>query len=126
MTPEEHAAPDTPLTIAGWSPNRIALWLMASALAFLAYAPAYLGAFRPPPLFVTDFIQEWLSAKNYQSGRPVYSPQREVVGLYLPVDPARAQGMLPWNAHPPGSVLVSLPFAHLEYENAQLLWNLLT
>ncbi len=33
---------------------------------------------------------------------------------------------LPWNAHPPTSVLVTLPFALLDYPEAGTLWNILS
>ena len=109
-----------------WPWPRLALWVVLFLLALLIYARAYVGAFRPPDGFVTDFIQEWLSAKNHFAGEPIYAPQRASIVKYVPADPARAAGMLPWNAHPPASVLVALPFGLLDYTAAQLAWNLLS
>jgi hypothetical protein len=74
-----------------------------------------------------DFLQDWTSARNVLEGRPVYLPLSISVPLYYP----RADGnspplpTLPWNAHPPSSVVATLPFALLGYLNAMTLWNVL-
>ena len=74
-----------------------------------------------------DFAQEWLSARNYFSGISIYTNQLETLPLHLGqhYHPSR-DIVLEWNAHPPASVLVSLPLAALNYSSALLLWNLLS
>ncbi len=74
-----------------------------------------------------DFAQEWLSARNYFSGIGIYTNQLETLPLHLgqQYHPSR-DIVLEWNAHPPASVLVSLPLAALNYPSALLLWNLLS
>jgi len=88
--------------------------------------PRFVAAVRPPPDAFTDFSQEWLSARNYRAGLPVYANQTE--SLYRHTDLLRApgEGILPWNAHPPASILLALPFARLDYADAHLAWNLAT
>ncbi len=75
----------------------------------------------PWPYLLHDFCQEWISAKNYFGGRPIYLPLSESLPLYfdgvydLPIE---------YNAHPPVSVLAALPFAAFGYRVAFVLWNL--
>lgn len=91
----------------------------------VAYGPQFVSLFRPPPDKFPDFVQEWLSARNFWTGQPVYRPQSEAIREHTgrPID-MTAQ---PWNAHPPGAVLVALPFGlFLDYRSAHLAWNLTT
>jgi hypothetical protein len=75
----------------------------------------------PSPGHLRDFCQEWVSAKNYFDGRPVYLSLNESLPLYfdgvyeLPIE---------YNAHPPVSVLAALPLAAFDYRTAFVLWNL--
>jgi hypothetical protein len=75
-----------------------------------------------------DFSQEWLSGRNFRAGRPVYSPQGEALfthtGYRSERDRGEAGWMVPWNAHPPVSILIALPFTRLPYEDAHFAWNL--
>jgi hypothetical protein len=103
------------------------MWAAAAALSLLYFGPALVGVLRPAPDEYSDFVQEWLSARSYRSGDPVYLPQRDAMLLHTGRDvPAFASG-LPWNAHPPVAVLVALPFGAVpDYRAAHLAWNLLT
>ncbi len=109
-----------------WNPLRIALWGLA-ALAISAWlGPKFIDAFRPPSGIYVDFVQEWLSARNYTAGMPVYSNQTEALWRHTGDKPLHAEDMLPWNAHPPASVVLTLPFGRWSYEDAQYYWNLVS
>jgi Glycosyltransferase family 87 len=71
----------------------------------------------------TDFVQEWTSARNYWTGRPIYLPLSESFPAYFG---PKAGTDLKVNAHPPVAVLVALPFGLIEYRSAWLTWNLLS
>ncbi|MBO0697811.1 MAG: DUF2029 domain-containing protein, partial [Zavarzinella sp.] len=72
---------------------------------------------------IPDFVQEWYSARLWWEGRPPYSSMRGARDL-LPLPPGDAGWALEWNAHPPGAVLVALPFGRLEFAAALAVWNL--
>jgi hypothetical protein len=57
--------------------------------------------------------------------RPVYGDFRLAVQREMNFPPEIAGHMLPYNAHPPVSVVLTLPFGQLSYPNAILVWNLL-
>ena len=101
--------------------------LALSGLVLLAgldfFGPVYLRVFRPPADKTADFIQEWLSVRNYYSGHPIYESQSVSGPRHMPTFPAPH---LQYNAHPPGSVLLALPFAGLSYHDAHFAWNLVT
>ena len=107
-----------------WRWSRTLAWLLALLISLLLFGPHMIAAFRPPPGTGTDFLQEWLSARDYWSHNPVYSPLAEALRRQTgqPAPP----GFLPWNAHPPVAVLLTLPFGWLDYPVAHQLWNLLT
>lgn len=105
------------LTVAG-------LFLLAGLVLF---GPVYLKFVRPPDGLMADFVQEWLSARNFFAGHPIYEPQSESAARHLPAHTRPGEAFfLPYNAHPPGSVLVALPFAGLDYPDAHFAWNLAT
>ncbi len=107
-----------------WSEGRIIFWFVLFALVLVIFGPPYLGAFRPPDGTVGDFHQEWLSARNFAEGGPVYADQRELASRFLDAPPERAAKMLPWNAHPPVAAMLALPLGRFPYPQAQLVWNL--
>jgi hypothetical protein len=107
-------------------------WLLGPCLTVIVaciMAPTYFAALKPPSDVVVDFFQEWASARNYRNGLPLYTNHRITIPLYLSTG-AKAiapQGMaVDVNAHPPTSVLLVLPFAFLRYQDAVLVWNLLS
>ena len=107
-----------------WSTTRIVAWSCALIVSGLLFGSQFLSSFRPPAGTASDFLQEWLSAKDYWSGRSIYSPLDE--SLFLHTNGKADRPLLAWNAHPPVSVLLTLPFGKLDYAGAHLLWNLMT
>src|SRR6516225_8017549 len=105
------------------------LWFVLAILASLWQGPTFLKHFWPQPNEIQDFAQEWASARNYFTGRPIYANQEETFRDYLgfkrpdATDP-QARFFLKRNAHPPPAVLLALPLGLLPYPPAFLLWNL--
>ncbi|MFO0797791.1 MAG: glycosyltransferase family 87 protein [Gemmataceae bacterium] len=108
------------------SPRRTVLWVVAAALAALLYGPAYLAVVRPPPGFVGDFVQDWLSARDHDAGLPVYGDLRAALFRHTGLIPDPRDEFLAVNAHPPASVLLVLPLAPLGPAEAHFVWNLVT
>jgi hypothetical protein len=109
-----------------WAVHWIALWAIFFLLVAVVLGPGFVRTFRPPEGVLFDFVQDWLSAKNYFAGDPVYADQPASLLKHTGLRPHRSEDMLPFNAHPPGTVLLALPFAFLDYANAHLAWNLIT
>ena len=116
------SSPDRPY----WTPLRVALWGLAAALVGVWAGPRFVAAFRPPDAALLDFTQEWLSAKNYRAGTPVYADQAETYPRHTGRPPNPPEALLRWNAHPPASVVLALPFGGLSYADAHAAWNLAT
>jgi hypothetical protein len=93
-------------------------------LATVVFAALTGDAFRPDPRFVGDFTQDWLSSRDVIEGRPAYGPLAESLRRHFDAEPP--EDFLPWNAHPPGSVLLALPLARLEHATAFFVWNAVT
>ena len=112
---------------------RLVLSLVLAVLTLCWQGPAFRLAFEPdffPPgfgFFLPDFYQEWGSARNRFEGLRVYTPHEITVERYfgLQVD-TRDPYFIKENAHPPPSVLLGLPFAFLDFQDALVLWNLLS
>ena len=68
-----------------------------------------------------DFVQDWSSARNYFQARPIYSDLAETLPEYLG---QRGPLYFQVNAHPPASVLVTLPLGKLPFTSAFLVWQL--
>jgi len=101
--------------------------LCALALVVLAgFGPRFAAVFRPPDGWYLDFCQEWLSARNYLDGTPVYADQAEALARHTGRRVGDGQFILPWNAHPPAAVVLTLPFGKLSYRDAHFAWNLVT
>lgn len=99
-----------------------ALWAILCLCGCAFIGPLFLDAMRPAPDRVNDFYQDWGSARNHQIGLPVYSHHAVSIPrhLQIPFDPAAG---VDYNAHPPTTVLLTLPFAFLDYRDAVLAWN---
>lgn len=106
--------------------------LSAAARAFwlLIGGPlCFLGGLRlvwrllPPYRHLSDFTQEWTSARNFFTGHPIYWSMSESIPVHFG-KPYRV--LLEYNAHPPAAVLLTLPLAPLDYGAAYLVWNLLS
>src|ERR1035437_2812858 len=78
---------------------------------------------RPSPESTHDFFQDHSSARNLLSGRPIYSPMDQAFYEYTGHRLARWGH---YNAHPPTSVLLALPFGRMSYVPAAVAWNLLS
>jgi alpha-1,2-mannosyltransferase len=77
---------------------------------------------RPSAGRFNDFYQDWGSAKNYLDGLPVYTHHATSIKRHLGL-PSNPNPGIEYNAHPPTSVLLTLPLAQLDYPNAVLAWN---
>jgi len=118
---------------APWPRRRILLWWSLLTLACWYQEPSFPRALRPEfadtggGVFLPDFFQDWASARNYREGIPVYAHQEVTVERYLgqrwkPKD----HGFPEINAHPPTSVLLVVPFAFLDFQDAFCAWNVLS
>lgn len=86
-----------------------ALWIMSLVSA----------AYQSSRIF--DFAQEWTSARNYLTGLPVYLDYGRSLEIHLG---GTASPAFAYNAHPPGAVVLALPFGWLEYRSAYLAWTI--
>jgi hypothetical protein len=80
---------------------------------------------RPEPDRVNDFFQDWGSARNLLVGLPIYTHHAISIPRHLHV-PFNSVTSVEYNAHPPTSVLLAIPFVHLNYPDAVLAWNTLS
>lgn len=108
---------------APWPWWQVLLWAGLMALAAAWQGPALVQSLRPREGDFPDFCQEWLSAQNLVHGRPVYRDQNVSVVEYTG---HRPEWIVPWNAHPPTSVLLAVPLTGLDYPTAHLVWNVLS
>lgn len=99
---------------------------MVLGVAVLLMGNSFVHCFRPPDYLLTDFIQEWLSGRNYFVNEPVYQNQHVTLLRHMPEFRTDISTFLPWNAHPPAAVLIALPLARFDYQTAQFIWNLVT
>jgi hypothetical protein len=101
------------------------LWAAAALLVGSVQFTAFVGALRHAPGIVSDFYQDWASGRNWWNGLPVYTDHRVTIPRYIgPVDPFCLR--VEFNAHPPSSILVIIPWATMDYRAALLGWNLLS
>ena len=105
------------------TPKRLTALAAAAFVATAAgFGPGVAAAVTGSDGRVGDLVQDWLSAKDYAGGFPVYEPMadslRRHVGMDQPDLPAA------YNAHPPASVLVALPLGRLSYPAAHRARNL--
>jgi hypothetical protein len=126
--------PDRTEATGSWSFAKRCCWLVPACLAVGWQGPDFVRGLRPAVtetrVEVFDFLQDWLSARNYWAGQPVYGSQEEALRRHLnstrnPNDP-RNRFFNEVNAHPPTAVLLVLPLAWLDYPTAFLMWSLLS
>jgi hypothetical protein len=110
-----------------WPVWRTWIWAVLATFVVAAQGPSFLRSTRTSWLGANDFFQDWSSARNVLEGRPAYLPLSVAAGLYGPKTDGRPaiSSRFPWNAHPPTSVLATLPLAPLDYLNAFTVWNVL-
>ena len=102
------------------------VWVILCLTACAIFGPPFVANLRPDRHQIYDFFQEWASAQNALSGRPVYEKQETTMQLYLGWETQPGQFLLKRNGHPPTSVLLAIPLAWLNYPNAFLAWSLLS
>jgi hypothetical protein len=103
----------------------VVLWAGLAGLSVWWHGRAFLHAFRPPDDRFMDFMQEWVSARNLLAGLPVYMDQKESLFLHTGARAVRSLGLfMQYNAHPPPSIWLAVPFARLDYPSAHLAWDL--
>jgi hypothetical protein len=113
-----------------WAWQARGAWAVVAIVAGLLQGPDFVRDLRPGRDPLRDFVQEWASARNFLEGHPIYEDQETSLARYL--DFHRNPGhptdrfFLHYNAHPPTSVLLAVPFAGLDYPDAVLAWNLLS
>ncbi len=101
------------------------LWgLLLIAGATSGFALAAGSHFRPKVGYVSDFTQDWLSAREVIANRPPYGDLWAMVRQQFHGEPPT--DFLQWNAHPPASILLVLPLGFLRHEIAFFVWNLAT
>src|SRR3954471_19765457 len=95
---------------------------LAISIIFIM-APIVAVVIRPRPDYCVDFFQEWASARNYFRGYPIYTNHQIIIQEYLKITPPSFEEMtVEVNAHPPTSVLPTIPFGLLGYSDAVLAW----
>jgi alpha-1,2-mannosyltransferase len=102
-----------------------AVWLVLGPLICAVMCLPLAARLRPNQHKLHDFVQEWTSARNWLEGEPIYDELSRSVANYIRPElvvtlPIR------YNAHPPASVLLTLPFGVLPYFQAVVVWNLLS
>jgi hypothetical protein len=113
--------------LGAWPAASTWLWAGLAILVTLAYAPYYFVEFSGRHSYMTDFFQDWASARNFLEGLPVYSNHRITIPRYLgETDLNESDLFIEINAHPPTSILVAIPFGALPYQAAIFTWNLLS
>lgn len=103
------------------SPIRQILWGVLAVAAVAMQGPDFISSLRPSPYQGVDFFQDWASARNFFENLPIYTSHSETIPRYLGLNEVSV--IIPYNAHPPASVLLFLPFAALSYPNAVAAWN---
>jgi Glycosyltransferase family 87 len=124
MNSIEPPAAATPTRIARRPIERYLLWAALACVAVWHRGPTFVDNLKPAEGRLYDFFQEWASARNYFDGLPIYTEQHKALERLTGTRPNRDASMLPYNAHPPASVLLALPFAGLRYRDAHFAWNL--
>ena len=120
--------PATPRASADEPLLRVILWLIVFLVAFFWMHESWYDALVQKEGYYADFSQEWLSARNYWSSMPVYTPQSEALLKHTGERPVKDDAMLPWNVHPPASIIFALPFGSLPnnkfaYRHSHLIWT---
>ena len=104
-----------------WPRAAIAVWALLAVLIGAPFSFAIWNHAFGPPKTINDFVQEWTSARNYFAGEPIYLPLEESMERHFGRE--MQLGVIQYNAHPPASVLISLPFCKFPYAQALHVWN---
>lgn len=105
-----------------WRPLHV-LGVCIAVAACLVWG--YALAFRVPLKegAIVDSSQEWIAARNFQEGRPIYGNYRADVEREFELK-EDAPLILEVNAHPPTSALLALPLGKFDYPTAHLAINI--
>jgi Glycosyltransferase family 87 len=96
-------------------------------IAVWSFVPTYVVELSGRGNAMTDFFQDWASARNVLEGLPVYSNHRVTIPRYLgKTDLNESDLFVEINAHPPTSILLVLPLGALPYRVALMTWNYLS
>src|SRR5579884_2401760 len=112
--------------LSAWPAGRRWLWLALAALVLVQAGPRFLRSLRPQLGQGTDFVQDWISARCLLEGEPVYTRLEGPIERHLGLRVPPGSLTIGYNAHPPTSVLLAVPFAGLDYYDASVAWNLLS
>ncbi|MFL5245734.1 MAG: glycosyltransferase family 87 protein [Gemmataceae bacterium] len=128
-----HSPDATPLIpwdpISPWPKARPWIWGALFVFVCLYQGPGFVKQLRPDRTEGVDFFQDWASAKNLLEGLPLYENHNITVERHLGYSTGPQDGSvvaIEYNAHPPPSVLLAVPFALVDYPDATLLWNLVS
>jgi hypothetical protein len=111
-----------------WPNERRWIWLTIAGWILLLRGPMFASNLqaKSPMEMIPDFFQEYASARNWVGGLPVYDDYRKSVRRYLGMQLDERRWHIVVNAHPPSSVLLSLPFAKPDFARAFLTWNVVS
>jgi hypothetical protein len=126
VSPESRAVVSAAESAAAWPVSRRLLWIALLACSCYAYGGGLTRELTAPGRKIADFFQEWASARNYFTGRAIYTPQRETAQTYLNYTARPQDFFVEINGHPPTAVVLALPFGLLDYNAGFLLWNWLS
>ena len=99
-----------------WPGKSIWLWSGLAIVVSLVYVPLFVWELSGGNDSMTDFFQDWASARNFLEGLPVYSSHRVTIPRYLgKTDLKESDFFVEINAHPPTSILLLIPFGMLPY-----------
>ena len=107
------------------------LWSGLAVLMLVAKGGDAIDCFSPPRSLADfcsrDLSQDWISSRALLAGRPAYGSLRALVDADLGRDSMPPDApILPYNAHPPGTFLVTLPLAYLDYRGAWIAWTVVS
>ena len=102
------------------------LWSVLALTIVVWQAPGLIERLYPPRSVTYDFYQDWASARNAVNGVPIYADISLTIERYLgwPLPENWPPRYWRMNFHPPPAVLITLPFAWLDYPAAFLVWSL--
>jgi hypothetical protein len=105
-----------------WQTLRITLAAIC-VLVCVVWCVTWAARLARPTDRLYDFAQEWTSARNWFTGQPVYWDYGQSIEAHLGV---RVATCIRYNAHPPASVLLALPFGLLDYSSAYVAWTVVS
>jgi hypothetical protein len=105
--------------------SQLLLCLLLGSWGWSVRGLTWVKAMRPAPNHINDFYQDWGSARNFLVGLPVYASHSTSIPRHLGLS-SNPNPSIEYNAHPPTSVLLTLPLARLDYPDAVLVWNVIS